>query len=472
MRVRSPPISGELGDRQQRLGLDVELDHPCLPVLAAADEVVVGDQEADNVGIVQAHDGALEVRSREALVARKGPELLAVDLAVFHPRRWLVHAELHRPGTDGEGVAGARAGAPPGAAAAAVGVDADEPHRASAGGAQALGMLGHVVVLVVVLGVPDHAGGQRSVPFPGARRVGHVAQEEAALVLNPAKEAVADRDDGVGAARPKPLDATFVATVVVNDGHRLNELPLGRAAAGQTELDRVPSRVAVVLEVELDQQDVAVASPEKGRSPAVQEVLVLETVRAALVAHLQEDRVPMGRDDTDAPIVDVVVLIALVVVVLIALVVDAVVLVALVDVVAILLALVAALHARRGIREIVVDKGARRRWRWWPVEVREYATVLASATNHSSARMPHLFSSTQPGSFSAAGGESRGSSRRRPGLVATPADTWGEVDRAQGNYNGVNYNCHSTSEFGSIILTINSLTIFVIIRIEGHWICI
>jgi hypothetical protein len=111
MRVRLPWIRGELGDRQQGLVLDVELHHPCLALLVAADEVSVGDQKADGVGVVQAHDWALEVRPREALVARKGPELLACDLAVFHPRRRLVHGEVRRPGPDGEGVAGVRAGA-------------------------------------------------------------------------------------------------------------------------------------------------------------------------------------------------------------------------------------------------------------------------------------------------------------------------------------------------------------------------
>ena len=87
-------------------------------------------------------------------------------------------------------------------------------------------MLGHVVV--VDIGVPDHAGGQRHVSDLGAGRVPHVAQEEAALVVDPAEVPVAERDDGGGAAPPPEL---FYATVAVDDGHRLLELPPGRAAA-------------------------------------------------------------------------------------------------------------------------------------------------------------------------------------------------------------------------------------------------
>lgn len=45
---------------------------------------------------------------REAVITRLPPDLLAVDLAVFHPHQLVLHAEVHSPGVDGKGVAGAR----------------------------------------------------------------------------------------------------------------------------------------------------------------------------------------------------------------------------------------------------------------------------------------------------------------------------------------------------------------------------
>jgi hypothetical protein len=60
MRVCSPWIFSKLNNRKQLLGLYVELDHPYLVILVA-DKVTIGDRKAHDIGVVQGHDGALEM---------------------------------------------------------------------------------------------------------------------------------------------------------------------------------------------------------------------------------------------------------------------------------------------------------------------------------------------------------------------------------------------------------------------------
>jgi hypothetical protein len=62
MMVCTPGIIAELDDRKQRHNLDVELNHPYLPIFVGS-EVTIGDQKADDVGVVQGHDGTLEICS-------------------------------------------------------------------------------------------------------------------------------------------------------------------------------------------------------------------------------------------------------------------------------------------------------------------------------------------------------------------------------------------------------------------------
>ena len=68
-----------------------------------------------------------------ALVGLERLELVALDLAVFHPLQRLVHAEAQDPSRHGEQEAAAFARAPTMVAAAAAGFDVDEHHIASAG---------------------------------------------------------------------------------------------------------------------------------------------------------------------------------------------------------------------------------------------------------------------------------------------------------------------------------------------------
>ena len=189
-------IIAELDDGQQRLSVDVELNHPYLPILIGGEVTIIRNQKADDVWVLQGHHGALEICSRKALVSWKRPDLLAVDLSVFHPRQWRlhIHAEIHRPGRDSEGEARVRTCAPARATTAAVGADADKPHFASPHGAHLQGILQakHVVVLIVVTDIvigaaaAAHLSGHRYIAHLGARLVSHVAQEEAVLVVDPA----------------------------------------------------------------------------------------------------------------------------------------------------------------------------------------------------------------------------------------------------------------------------------------------
>jgi hypothetical protein len=59
---------------QQHLPPHVELDHPCVLVPAVAP----ADLEADDVRVVQANDGGLQVHVWETLISRHRPELLTV----------------------------------------------------------------------------------------------------------------------------------------------------------------------------------------------------------------------------------------------------------------------------------------------------------------------------------------------------------------------------------------------------------
>lgn len=88
------------------------------------------DFEADDVRVVQAHDGVVWKHVREALVTRRCPELLASQHTFLDPGHRLVHAdEVDCPGGHHEGKLGAREVAPAmnGTTAAAARVDAHEP---------------------------------------------------------------------------------------------------------------------------------------------------------------------------------------------------------------------------------------------------------------------------------------------------------------------------------------------------------
>lgn len=66
MIVLSPTIIGDLDDRHQGFGLHIQLDHPHSPVFIPGD-LNIGDQKANDVRVVQRHDGTPNDCVRQAL---------------------------------------------------------------------------------------------------------------------------------------------------------------------------------------------------------------------------------------------------------------------------------------------------------------------------------------------------------------------------------------------------------------------